>query len=112
MSDIQVINASSKTYSHLGRYFFAELSCGKHSVLVEVAPKHLQVLVQNAMHRAWRGMGRQFANLEAALAWYKTPEIRSMVSAAVELARDAAELEEAQRVEDYFAGYGPENATA
>ena len=76
--------------THLGRYFYAELECGKHAVLVVVKPKGLQIIVQNEQHRVWRGLGKEFATLEAAVANYRTPAIREMIAEAVRLAQPAA----------------------
>jgi hypothetical protein len=70
-------------------YLYAELQCGKHSALVVVcrgATNYVQVIVQNACHRAWRGMGRRFATVEAALAAYKTAAVRTMIETACEMA--------------------------
>jgi hypothetical protein len=89
MSTVQIIETKAKTYPNLGRYFFAELSAGKHKAMVTVAPNYLQVIVQNASNRAWRGMGKRFTNTEAALAAYKTAEIRAMIQAAADLSAAA-----------------------
>lgn len=86
MSSIQIISAKEQTYPNLGRYFYVDLASGKHSVSIAVRPNGLQVIVQNASNRAWRGMGKSFADKAAALAAYKTPEIRAMIEKAVELA--------------------------
>jgi hypothetical protein len=82
-TDVQVIKSEHKTYQNLGRYFYSEMRAGKHHVTVAVAPNHLQVIVHNASNRCWRGMGKQFPNLAAALAYYKTPEVRAMLELAV-----------------------------
>jgi hypothetical protein len=86
MSTILVKSTSEQTLS-MGRYFIAELESGKHSIVVCVNPTGLRVIVQNASNRAWRGMGKLYANLDAALAAYKTGEIRSMIAMAVELSK-------------------------
>jgi len=70
-------------------YVYVELQCGKHSALVVVcrgASNYVQVIVQNAMNRAWRGMGRRFANVEAAMAAYKTAAVRTMIETANDFA--------------------------
>jgi len=81
--DIQVVKSEQKTYQNLGRYFYSEMRAGKHHVTVAVAPSHLQVIVHNASNRCWRGMGKQFPDLAAALVYYKTPEVRAMLELAV-----------------------------
>jgi hypothetical protein len=85
MSAVQVIKTHATTYPNTGRYFFAELAAGQHSIIVTVAPKYIAVTVQNASNRAWRGPGKNFRTLDAALANYKTAEIRAMLRTAVEL---------------------------
>ena len=69
-------------------YLYVEMECGKHSALVVVcrgASNYVQVVVQNAMNRAWRGMGKRFANVDAAVAAYKTDAIRRMIATACEM---------------------------
>jgi len=69
-------------------YLYVEMECGKHSALVVVcrgATEYVQVIVQNAANRAWRGMGKRFANMEAAINAYKTEAIRTMIQTACEL---------------------------
>lgn len=70
-------------------YVYVELTCGKHSALVVVcrgATNYVQVIVQNAMNRAYRGMGRRFATIEAAIASYKTLAVRTMIQTACHVA--------------------------
>ena len=70
-------------------YVYVELQCGKHSALVVVcrgASNYVQVIVQNAMNLAWRGMGRRFASVEAAMAAYKTAAVRTMIETANDFA--------------------------
>lgn len=83
VTDVQVITSEQRIYQNLGRYFYSEMRSGKHHVSVTVAPKHLQVIVHNASNRCWHGVGKQFPNLAAALAYYKTPEVRAMLERAV-----------------------------
>ena len=79
---VAITNESTETYSHLGRYFYCEMTSGKHAALVCVAPDYVQVIVSNAAHRVWRGMGKRFENAAAAAAAYKTAEIRAMIETA------------------------------
>jgi len=85
--EINVIGTTRQTA--LGNeYLYVEMTCGKHAALVVVcrgATDYVQVVVQNAMNRAWRGMGKRFATLESALKAYKTDAIRSMISTACEM---------------------------
>ena len=86
--EINVVETSRQTA--LGNeYLYVEMVCGKHSALVVVcrgATNYVQVIVQNAMNRAWRGMGKRFANVEAAVAAYKTQAVRSMIETACGIA--------------------------
>jgi len=85
--NICVVETSRQTA--LGNeYLYVEMQCGKHAALVVVcrgASNYVQVVVQNAMNRAWRGMGKRFASVESALSSYKTEAIRSMISTACEM---------------------------
>lgn len=75
----------------LGRYFTVELETAKAAAIVCVDPCSVRVIVQNAAHKAYRGMGKHFANEAAALANYKRADIRAMIAHAVELARIASQ---------------------
>jgi uncharacterized metal-binding protein len=82
--EINVIETSRQTA--LGNeYLYVEMQCGKHAALVVVcrgASNYVQVVVQNAMNRAWNGMGKRFATAAAAIAAYKTDAIRGMIETA------------------------------
>ena len=84
-----MITETSRQTALGNEYLYVELVCGKHAALVVIcrgATNYVQVIVQNAMNRAWRGMGKRFANVEAAVAAYKTDAIRSMITTACCLA--------------------------
>lgn len=69
-------------------YLFVSMTCGKHAATVMVcrgASNYVQVIVENAMNRAWRGMGKRFANAEVAMKAYKTDAIRNMIATACEM---------------------------
>lgn len=87
---ILVKSAKEQILPTLGRYFYAELECGKHSVVVAVKPTGVQVIVQNAANKCWKGMGKQYATAQDAIAAYKTPAIQNMVAAAVQLSTENA----------------------
>lgn len=84
---INIIETSRQTA--LGNeYLYVEMQSGKHAALVVVcrgATNYVQVIVQNAMNRAWGGMGKRFASLDSALKAYKTEAIRGMISTACEM---------------------------
>jgi hypothetical protein len=90
---MQILKTHSQQLSNLGRYFYFEAQDGRHRVLVCVAPNHLQVIVQNSSHQAWRGMGKRFETIAAAIANYKTAEVRRIIEVAHYEAR-VSKLEE------------------
>jgi hypothetical protein len=85
--EINVTDTSRQTA--LGNeYLYVEMQCGKHAALVVVcrgATNYVQVIVQNAMNRAWKGLGKRFPSLDAALKAYKTDAIRQMIATACEM---------------------------
>ena len=86
--EINVIDISRQNALR-NEYLYVEMQCGKHAALVVVcrgASNYVQVVVQNAMNRAWRGMGKRFATVDAALASYKTDAIREMIQTACGIA--------------------------
>ena len=86
--DMNVIikQSSDKTYPNTGRYVMASMSCGNHDAVVMISQHEVRVVVENAMNRAWRGMGKGFRSVDEAIDNYKTPEIRSMIRACADLA--------------------------
>ena len=88
--NVIIAEQMTKTYPNIGRYTHVIGECGKHRATVTVAPNYINVSVQNAAHRAWRGMGKTFATVEQALANYRTAEIRAIIEAARAAAQVAA----------------------
>lgn len=82
---IQILNSEATTYPNTGRYFFFEAQSGKHRACVVASEFSVRVVLQNASHRVWRGMGKNFASWDDAIAAYKTADIRALI----ETARDA-----------------------
>ena len=79
---ITMITDTSRQTALGNEYLYVEMQCGNHSALVVVcrgATSYVQVVVQNAANRAWRGMGKRFATVEAAVGAYKTEAIRNMI---------------------------------
>lgn len=75
-------------------YVFVSLHTDRHAASVIIAKGHanyVQVTVKNASHRAYRGAGKRFLTVEAAIASYKTKAIRSMIEAAADAATTAQE---------------------
>jgi hypothetical protein len=90
LAPIEIVKTNVTVFPNLGRYFFADLSCGKHNISVSMSPTEVRVIVQNASNRAWRGMGKTFPSIDAALANYKTPAVRAMIRAASLANQEAA----------------------
>ncbi len=65
--------------------FYLQATCNKVSALIGIYPHGLQVVCQNAMQKAWRGGGRHFHNAEAAMAHYRSGEMRAIIQAALNL---------------------------
>lgn len=69
-------------------YKTVSMTCQKQSVMVLLVSgefNYISVIVQNASHRAWRGLGKRFDDIATAIANYKTPAIKAMISKAAEL---------------------------
>jgi hypothetical protein len=61
-------------------YNMLRLSDGKNVASVMKAPDGVYVLNENAAHRAWKGIGRKFANWDEALAGYKSSFMKGVIS--------------------------------
>lgn len=91
---IQTSSARATHYPNLGRYFFAELTAGKHSIAVSASAQEVRVILNNASHRAFGGMGRGFNSWAEAIEGYRTPAVRAMLVEAQRLdAEDRATWE-------------------
>ena len=64
-----------------------QATCGKVSALVCISELQVLVIVQNAAHKAQRGLGKAFQNVSAAVAAYKSEEVKSIILAADGLSR-------------------------
>jgi hypothetical protein len=87
---MQIINEERNTV-HKSQYHQIELASGKHQIIVMHVTGRLNyviVQVQNAMQRAYRGMGKNFSTTAEAIEHYKTPAIRAMIQHAGERAAD------------------------
>lgn len=80
-----IIASSGSTIANGSTYKSFELNCENKSVLVLVVSgksNYVNVTVNNAMHRAFRGIGKDFATFEAAIENYKDSKIKAMIEAA------------------------------
>lgn len=75
---IQIISDTTNEF-----FRCVEMTTGKHSVMVFVylSRSEVRVIVQNAMNQAWRGLGKEFASIQAAIENYKTADIKAMLQA-------------------------------
>lgn len=76
---MQIESQKVEVYKNLGRYFFVTLTHGKHSASFAFKPAGVQIMVHNAANRAWKGMGKEFATVEKAVANYKNESIQAMI---------------------------------
>jgi len=80
-----IITSSGTTIANGSTYKSIELNCENKSVLVLVVSgkiNYVNVTVNNAMHRAFRGIGKDFTTFEAAIENYKDSKIKAMIQAA------------------------------
>lgn len=64
--------------------FCSEIGHGKTRAFVAQSRWGVTVCTLNASHRAWKGPGRSFTNLAAALAAYKSPAMQAILQRAGE----------------------------
>jgi len=84
--NIQVTDVLEST-TETGRYFYVEMTAGKHAATICINPNDVRVIVQNASHKVWRGAGKYFATVDAAVANYKSDAVKAMIQHAADLAR-------------------------
>lgn len=85
MSMIQVTGTTRTTANSV----LVQLDSGKRSMYVTVwADGHLWCLVNNRVARR-AGYGKTYANLDAALAAYKSADVHAMIRTALEVAANA-----------------------
>ena len=69
--------------------FYFRAACDKITALVTVHSWGFQICCENNAHKVWRGMGKHFPTLEAALAGYKSGEMKAIIQAAADAAKGA-----------------------
>lgn len=76
---IQITNRTCSQYSDS-----ATFTCGKVTAYVHVfaADGRINVGVQNASHRIWKGSGKFFSSWDDAVGAYKSGEMKALLSAA------------------------------
>jgi|AACY02.16.fsa_nt_gi hypothetical protein len=83
MSDIIILASRPVFSSNCDRtaYYF-EAQCEYKKANIYISELGLfNICCENSSHRAFRGMGRTFRGLDEALAGYKSPEMRSIITA-------------------------------
>lgn len=91
--DILIKNDVTKQYENLGTHRYVEVNANGLDVLVTLASgrrAYCGVLVQNASHHAWRGMGREFATLDAARAHYRDKRVTAALTAVAAILAEGA----------------------
>ena len=86
--DISITSTARRSYNG-NEHFAAEMVCGKHAASIWVCrgvDAHVRVIVKNASHRCWKGLGKRFATAAEAVAAYKTAAVRTMIETACEMA--------------------------
>ena len=61
--------------------------CGKTSAIVVINDWEVRVIIQNAMHKAYKGHGKAFRTVAEAIANYKKDDVKAIIQAADELNR-------------------------
>jgi ribosomal protein L31 len=78
---VQINNMSRS--KHNSFYFTA--TCGKKTAIVVIdEDKRVNVVVQNASHKAWGGMGKFFPTKQTAIDSYKSGEMKAIIQTAFE----------------------------
>ena len=78
---IQVTSEMTQTIGN-SEYRYIGLATEKAAINVTIASgfdSHVRVIVQNASHRAWRGVGKRFNTLAEAIANYKSGAVKAML---------------------------------
>jgi len=78
---VQITEMSRSKYNS----FYFSATCGKKSALVVIDEDGgVDVVVQNASHKTWGGMGKRFQNKQAAVENYKSSELKEIIQTAFE----------------------------
>ena len=86
--EIAITNATRRSFNG-NDHTIVEMVCGKHAASVWVcrgADAHVRVVVKNASHRCWKGLGNRYATVAEAVSAYKTEAVRRMIETAAEMA--------------------------
>lgn len=84
LSNIEKFKSGGSTYN----YFVG--ICENRKVTITIVTgqsNYVNVAVHNASHRAWRGLGKDFSTLEAAVDNYKDEKIKAIINAVKEEAK-------------------------
>ena len=80
-----LISSASTTNQNGSTYKSFEIVCENKSAIIMVVSgkiNYVNVTVNNASHRAFRGLGKDFPTFEAAIENYKDSKIKAMIEAA------------------------------
>jgi len=65
--------------------FYFSATCEKVSATVAIHSYGVQVVCQNAAHKVWRGSGKFFPTIAAAIDNYKSGEMKAIIQAAADM---------------------------
>jgi hypothetical protein len=67
-----------------GNGFFFNATCGKKTASVWIHKHEINVVCQNASHKAWGGIGKFFPTKQEAIDNYKSSEMKAIIQTAFE----------------------------
>ena len=79
--DVLIKRDETTKYPNVGLYRTIEVCANGLGVLLILKPNGLQVVVQNASNRAWRGLGREFRDLRHAMTTYRDQRVLAALGA-------------------------------
>ena len=77
--DIMITKDITEVFNEVS-YRTVEATCGKTSATLVVTPVAIHVCVNNANHRAWRGLGKTFETFDQALENYKSSAMKQIIA--------------------------------
>lgn len=76
---VSITQDSLTVYPQLGTYRFIIATCGRTEVHVVIAPKHVTIAVNNASHKTWRGLGKDYPSFAAARGKYRSESVQAIL---------------------------------
>ena len=79
------IQINQASHNEQGTFWF-DATVNKTSAFVAISRHGVQVCTKNAAHKAWGGFGKHFPTKDAAMANYKSAEMKTIIETAFEQA--------------------------